>query len=182
MEGWIMGLIAAGVQTAVTTIVGTIVGLIIKARWTRTKKEQTELAELREEKRKREEDERESKIAEKVQGQLKIFETKVDAEFKDLSNEFNTQLNVVHKDVECLKNAMQKDIRRSLRQDSGLFLSRRYASQEEKTDFDELYVAYHQLGTNGVMDRQHEDVMALPNKKPHTKKNTIKKQVLTENK
>ena len=78
---------------------------------------------------------------------------------------------------------MQKDIRRSIRQDGKLLSDRGWASQQEKTEFDELYWAYHNLGRNGVVDALHDQVMHLPEKRPHQNKQPRKStKVLTEDK
>ena len=61
-----------------------------------------------------------------------------------------------------MKKTMQKDTRRSLRQDAAKYIQRGWASGQEKTEYDELYWCYHNLGRNGVVDSDHEKVMALP--------------------
>ena len=61
-----------------------------------------------------------------------------------------------------MKKTMQKDVRRSLRQDGDMYVRRGWASHQEKTEYDELYWAYHNLGRNGVMDSLHDKVMDLP--------------------
>lgn len=68
----------------------------------------------------------------------------------------------IDKDLDLMKKTMQKDVRRSLRQDGNAFIKRGYATDLEKTEFDELYWSYHNLGKNGVVDNLHEQVMHLP--------------------
>lgn len=42
-------------------------------------------------------------------------------------------------DMDLMKRGMQKDIRRSLRQDASFYISRGWATAQEKTEYDELY-------------------------------------------
>lgn len=86
----------------------------------------------------------------------------IHAEMGEMKKEFKQELKPIFEDMELMKRTMQKDVRRSLRQDGKMYCDRGYASQQEKTEFDELYWAYHNLGKNGVVDSLHDRVMNLP--------------------
>lgn len=133
---WILGIVLILIQCALTTAVG----LIIKKKWDSREKESKELEDLREEKRRIEEIKR----------------------FKDMQESIHKEFEPVVSDIDLMKKAMQKDIRRSLRQDASHYLRRGWASHQEKTEYDELYWCYHYLGKNGVIDNDHKKVMALP--------------------
>ena len=181
MEGWVIGIIVAAVQTVVTTIIGTILGLVIKNKWEKHKKESEELEKLRENARVQSETTRCNLVKEAVHEEVTCLEGKVKEEFKNLREDFNGELQPICDDIDLMKKAMQKDVRRSLRQDGASLIERGWATQQEKTEFDELYWAYHNLGRNGVVDALHDQVMHLSEKKPSTRKKTTKK-LLTENK
>lgn len=42
------------------------------------------------------------------------------------------------------------------------FQKKGYATVEEKSNYDNMYQRYHNLGKNGVMDALHEEVMNMP--------------------
>ena len=143
--------IIAAVVLVGETVITTIVGLIIGTWWNKKQKEKEELAKLREEARVNADNERCNKM------QCTIHE-----EMGEMKKEFKQELKPISDDMELMKRTMQKDVRRSLRQDGKAYCDRGYASQQEKTEFDELYWAYHNLGKNGVVDGLHNRVMNLP--------------------
>ncbi len=151
MDGWVIGIIVAAVQTVITTIAG----LLVKAKWDKEKKEKEELEQLREEKRAASEGQRCQAVKTAVHEEVAVLSEKVDADMREIKD-----------NMDVMKKAMQKDIRRSLRQDGAKMIKRGYASQLEKTEFDELYWSYHNLGKNGVVDSLHKQVMELPEEPP----------------
>lgn len=136
MQGWIVGIICTVAELVITTVVG----FLLKRWWDKREEEKKELERLREEQRARVEQ----------------------ARCETVKQSLHNELKPIKQDMLLMKRAMQKDIRRSLRQDAQLYRNRGYASHQEKTEFDELYWVYHNLGKNGVVDRDHEDVMNLP--------------------
>lgn len=57
-------------------------------------------------------------------------------------------------------------LRRKLRE---LYLSctkAKFASLEDRDDFENMYQRYHQLGSNGIMDNVREQFLELPVSKP----------------
>lgn len=147
MEGVIIGLIVAGINVAVTTIIG----LVINSLWNKRIKEKEELANLREQKRQQEENKR-----------CEVVKQAIHEENQAMEGRLGEKIERIDNDLDLMKKTMQKDVRRSLRQDGNAFVKRGYASDLEKTEFDELYWAYHNLGKNGVVDTLHEQVMKLP--------------------
>ena len=89
-----------------------------------------------------------------------------DKRCNDMKTSIHEEFKPVIADMDLMKKAMQKDIRRSLRQDAALYIRRGWASHQEKTEYDELYWCYHNLGKNGVVDHDHEKVMNLPEEQP----------------
>ena len=144
---WITGLVLIVIELTVTTVVG----LIIKTKWDKRQKEKEELERLREEERCRADHER-----------CELVKTTIHEEMEELAADFKKELAPISEDMDLMKKTMQKDVRRSLRQDGKMYIDRGYASQKEKTEFDELYWAYHNLGRNGVVDSLHDRVMQLP--------------------
>ena len=151
MNDWIVGLIVAAATIVFDTALATIVGLIIKFKWDKRQKEKQELEALREENRQRKDQER-----------CDVMKGIIHEEIEDLNLDFKAELKPIIEDMDLMKKTMQKDVRRSLRQDGKMYCDRGYASQQEKTEFDELYWAYHNLGKNGVVDSLHDKVMNLP--------------------
>lgn len=57
--------------------------------------------------------------------------------------------------------------------------NKHYATINEKNNFENLYIHYHNLGKNGVMDNLKDEFMALPSTKATTtKQNKNKKQLV----
>lgn len=144
--------IAFVVSTVVETAICTIVGLVIKHKWNKHQEEKQRLEELEAENFSNAEDKRCEAMKETIQQQM-----------QEMREGFKQDISPLKQDVELMKKGMQKDIRRSLRQDGEAMVKRGYATQLEKTEFDELYWSYHNLGRNGVMDSLYEQVMRLPN-------------------
>lgn len=151
MQEWLNGLIIGLIVVAAETIVGTIIGLVIKKWWDKKQKDKEELEKLREEKRAAEEEKRCSTMKDAVH-----------AEMLDMKRELKDDIRPLQEDIDSMKKTMQKDTRRSLRQDAQLYIHRGWATGQEKTEYDELYWCYHNLGKNGVVDNDHEEVMKLP--------------------
>lgn len=144
--------IAFVVSTVVETSICTIIGLVIKHKWNKHQAEKQRLEELETENFSHAEDKRCEAMKETIYEQM-----------KEMREGFKQDITPLKNDVELMKKGMQKDIRRSLRQDGEAMVKKGYATQLEKTEFDELYWSYHNLGRNGVMDSLYEQVMGLPN-------------------
>ena len=144
---WIIAVVVLVGETIITTIVGLIIGTW----WNKKQKEKEELVRLREQERVNADNAR-----------CKKMEDTIHEEMDTMKIEFKKDLQPISEDMDLMKRTMQKDVRRSLRQDGKMYCDRGYASQQEKTEFDELYWAYHNLGKNGVVDNLHDRVMNLP--------------------
>lgn len=82
--------------------------------------------------------------------------------FKKASNSFNE----IRRYIENQNLALQALLRRELRVGYKFYVKQGWISVEEKEDYHNLYERYHNLGKNGVMDKNHEIVMNLPTEKP----------------
>lgn len=152
---WISGLIIAAANVAVTTIVG----LVITAWFNKKAKDREELETLREEKHN-------ETIKKMVDDKVDELETKMDKKIDDMDKKMSKELDDIDNDLDAMKKAQQKDIRRSLRQDGKMMKERGWATDQEKQEFDELYWSYHNLGKNGVADQLHKEVLELPSIPP----------------
>lgn len=169
MNDWIISLIIAGVEVAITTIVA----LGVTRWWTKKQQkkddDQAELERLREEKRQEDAKKRDEEIQKNLHNEIEGLKKEVKADIKGVSEKFKKELDDIDGDLDLMKKAQQKDVRRSLRQDGKLYIDRGWASDLEKTEFDELYWSYHKLGKNGVVDAMHDQVMHLPSKSTDNK-------------
>lgn len=80
--------------------------------------------------------------------------------------EYRKSMEMITHRFESLEAAMQSMLRRKLRE---LYLSctkAKYASLEDRDDFENMYQRYHMLGSNGVMDNVREQFLELPVDKP----------------
>lgn len=73
-------------------------------------------------------------------------------------------MDLIKSDIEKLKRSSQCSNRCDLDDMYEKVITKGYASAEEKSKFESIYQAYHNLGKNGVMDKRHEQVLALPEK------------------
>lgn len=53
-------------------------------------------------------------------------------------------------------------LRNMMRRDGQAYKRRNYASMDEKDDFEECYIQYHNNDGNGVMGKLREEVLSLP--------------------
>lgn len=76
----------------------------------------------------------------------------------------------VTKKDEVLKRGVQALLRHELYELYDIYYKgEKYAPLDVKNDFENIYLSYHNLGKNGVMDGMHERFMSLP-EEPKTKK------------
>jgi len=61
---------------------------------------------------------------------------------------------------------VQSHIRLDLREEYNRYIKKGYASSTIREDLESLYIAYHTLGKNGVMDNLREKFLALPTEAP----------------
>ena len=105
---------------------------------------------------------RDHEFEERENNRCNTMKATVHEEIADLEQKLSKDIKNIDNDLDSMKKAMQKDVRRSLRQDGKMYIDRGWATDLEKTEFDELYWSYHNLGKNGVVDALHEQVMHLP--------------------
>lgn len=63
-----------------------------------------------------------------------------------------------------IKKGLQSLLMRDLMQDYRKYVSEGCIDILDKQIYEKMYLAYHNLGKNGVMDSMYEEVMALPTK------------------
>jgi len=83
----------------------------------------------------------------------------------------------IEKRDELIKKGVQALLRNDLYELYYRCVEKKYATINEKNNFENLYTQYHALGKNGVMDSLNEEFMKLP-----SVKTVAKKQKLNEDK
>ena len=68
----------------------------------------------------------------------------------------------LHKDNVAVKEGVQALLRAQMIDDYNHYMEKGYAPIYAKENFHNMYVRYHALGVNGVMDKIHETFMNLP--------------------
>lgn len=98
----------------------------------------------------------------------------LDTKFEDLSkrlDEIDKNLKSNQRHVaEVSDAALQALLRSELYEIYETWVPKKYAPTGAKENFENLYVRYHSLGKNGVMDEKREVFLALPDTKPFKEK------------
>ena len=98
----------------------------------------------------------------------------LDTKFEDLSkrlDEIDKNLKTNQRHVtEVSDAALQALLRSELYEIYETWVPKKYAPTWAKENFENLYVRYHSLGKNGVMDEKREVFLALPDTKPFKEK------------
>lgn len=68
------------------------------------------------------------------------------------------------KQMKILMNAQQKQMRRDLTQDYHKYMDQGFIDDDDLDMWDQAYLAYHELGQNGIMDSRRADLIALNGK------------------
>ena len=79
----------------------------------------------------------------------------------------------IEKRDELIKKGVQALLRNDLYELYYRCVEKKYATINEKNNFENLYTQYHALGKNGVMDSLNEEFMKLPSVRPTTKKQKL---------
>lgn len=83
----------------------------------------------------------------------------------------------VEKRDELVRKGVQALLRNDLYELYYRCIEKKYATINEKNNFENLYTQYHNLGKNGVMDSLKEEFMKLPSVKPTSKKQKLNEDV-----
>lgn len=158
VDNTVLVVIAFVVSIAVEAAIGTVVGLVIKSKFEKREQEKKEAKENADRLAKIEKE----KEAAESNARCELVKQAIHEEMESMKNNIKEELEPLKENVDQLRKGFQKDLRRSLRQDGALYLTRGYASHQEKTEYDELYWTYHNMGRNGVVDAEHNRVMELP--------------------
>lgn len=68
------------------------------------------------------------------------------------------------KRIDILMNAVQKQMRRELTQDYHKYIAQGFIDDDDLDMWNQSYLAYHELGENGIMDSRREDLIRLNSK------------------
>lgn len=68
----------------------------------------------------------------------------------------------LHNDNKAVKEGVQALLRSKMIDDYNHYMEKGYAPIYAKENFHNMYMRYHALGVNGVMDRIHDEFMSLP--------------------
>lgn len=150
-----MGVVIVGfVSLLGTTILTSVVGILLKRSFDKyfqkRDKELEELSKLREHKAR---EERET---------LK----------NDMKDAIEEAVKPIKEDLIMIKKGTQAGLRHDLAMMADEWLMKGYCPRNVKDDFDNIYIQYHQLGKNGVMDNIYHSILELPEIKPKPKKPT----------
>ena len=86
------------------------------------------------------------------------------------------ELEPVKEDLAKVKSGVQVTCRYDLDELTNKADAQGWLSQYDKDRYKQMYLSYHSLGENGVMDAAYQRIIALPNKPPvRRRKNTSKK-------
>ena len=113
-----------------------------------------------------------SHVREKISKNKAVEATKLaEIQNREIAKETKQRklLEMITHRLESLEAAMQSMLRRKLRE---LYLSStkaKYASLEDRDDFENMYQIYYMLGSNGVMENVREQFLELPVDKPERK-------------
>lgn len=66
-----------------------------------------------------------------------------------------------NKKQDILMNALQKMMRRDLTQDYHKYMNQGYIEDDDLDMWNQAYLAYHELGQNGIMDARRADLIKL---------------------
>ena len=81
---------------------------------------------------------------------------------KDIQNKLDSMDSELKNDISVVKNGVQKALRADLIKLHHKLVKKNFATPTEKAFFQDEYKAYHELGSNGLMDFYYEEVIALP--------------------
>ena len=143
--------------------VGTLMSLFWKDKIEKKKQESNENIALREEKRK--------------QQMLEVVTTSLNNALSEQLKPLETAIVDIQNDLAKVKKGVQVSNRNDLEEIADKALDSGYCSLYDKQRFEATYQAYHALGKNGVMDKKRDRLLAMPERKPATKKTTTKKVV-----
>lgn len=75
-----------------------------------------------------------------------------------------THVKKYNKNMKILMKAVQAQMRSNLLKQYYLAKDRGYITSDDLDDWENLYQSYHSLGSNGVLDKRREELLAMPNK------------------
>ena len=93
----------------------------------------------------------------------------------------SAKLEDVTSDIAKLKSGVQVTCRNDLEELADEADNKKWISRYDKDRFETAYLAYHDLGKNGVMDATYRRIMDLPESKPTSNRKPRKKILVEDN-
>lgn len=161
----------------ITTVCGAILGYI----GTQIAKDFHRNTDKYKELKRKEEDERLTKIVnasldarfESINTKLDVLNDKIgdtNKQLEQFKEDVNKRIDSLEEDIALLKKGTQASLRNDLYELREKYVMKnKYATLEEKREFEHTYKCYHNLGANGVMDYIYKEVMELPSEKEEKK-------------
>lgn len=146
-----MQLLTTALTVAVTIIVTTLVNYFLSAPRRLKKQKEQEYKE--------------------VMDKIDSLETHI----KEIKNRQDLNYKKTNEDITLLKLGSQATIKNELKIRYEKWLKLRYAPVDAKDDLEKMYVIYHKLGANGVMDHIREQFLNLPDEHVVMDKDSRKK-------
>ena len=88
--------------------------------------------------------------------------TGVPAAISGIAGYFVAKIKQQNKETKAMKAGLQALLRHSLLKEYNQCSKAGYATNDMRSDFENMYQNYHSLGANGVMDDIREKFLALP--------------------
>ena len=143
---------------------GTLTSMFWKDKIERKKQESAENVALREEKRK--------------QQMMEVVTESINAALSENLKPLETAIRDIQSDLDKVKKGVQVSNRNDLEEIADKAMDNGYCSLYDKQRFEATYQAYHALGKSGIMDTKRDRLLAMPERKPATKKTTTTKKVV----
>ena len=88
--------------------------------------------------------------------------TEILKQIQGLRDDVQSKDTRTHEDLKFVKEGLQAVLKNELKVRYFKWLELGFAPEDAKEDLERMYIAYHNLGANGVMDRLRERFLNLP--------------------
>lgn len=158
MPEWLSIVLALGGSAIISGIVGFVINRNMNKFFSKK--------DLEEENRRKKDLEYETfKAAEIRKQRREDVQGAIDSSLLPIKNDIvdiKDDIGILHETDDLQRKGIQALLRDRLYQLDGVCCERGFATTEDKNNFENMYLHYHSLGRNGVMDAVHEHFMALP--------------------
>lgn len=143
------------IELIITTIVGFVINYYLKKR----QKEHQELDQLRK-------TQMYDNFRDTIHQEVVSIKTEINVDMISLQNQVQNEVGRLEADLTLVKKGLQKDLYVDLCNIYHKLKHQKFATIQEKRDYHDLYVVYHNLGKNGVADSMYQEVMGMPDSLP----------------